>query len=164
VSNGSKSVIDLTWSSTLESPLGLWRLAKVDKETGSDHRVIIWETKRDTTASTLPSKVGERIRWDINGMSEDDKDEAELLWLEASETRPILDDFSFCEDIESETLWIEESFTKILNQKARRIRLCARSKRWWNDTIDAKRNAVSQAKRRQHELGGKDRLRAARKP
>jgi hypothetical protein len=30
-----------------------------------------------------PSKVGERIRWDIIGMSEDEKDEAELLWLEA---------------------------------------------------------------------------------
>jgi hypothetical protein len=71
--------------------------------TGSDHRVIIWETKRDPTTNTLPSKVGERIRWDISRMSEDDKDEAELLWLTASETRPTLDDFSFCEDIESET-------------------------------------------------------------
>jgi hypothetical protein len=162
-SNGSKSVIDRTLSSPLESPLGLCRLAKGHEETGSDQRVTIWETKRDTTASTLPSKIGERIRWDINGMSEDDKDEAELLRLEASETRPILDDFSFCEDIESETLWIEENFQKILNQKARRIRLCARSKRWWNDTIDANHKAVSQAKRRQHELGGKDRLRAARK-
>jgi hypothetical protein len=96
-------------------------------------------------------------------MSEDDKDEAELLWLIASETRPTLDDFNFCEDIESETLWIEETLTNILNQKARWIRLCARSKCWWNDTIDAKRKAVSQAKRRQHESGGADRLRAARK-
>jgi hypothetical protein len=125
--------------------------------------VIIWETRRDPTTNTLPSKVGERIRWDISRMSEDDKDEAELLWLTASETRPTLDDFSFCEDRESETLWIEETLTNILNQKARRIRLCARSKRWWNDTIDAKRQAVSQAKRRQHESGGADRLRAARK-
>jgi hypothetical protein len=162
-SNGSKSVIDLTWSSPLESPLGLWRLAKDHEETGSDHRVIIWETRRDPTTNTLPSKVGERIRWDISRMSEDDKDEAELLWLTASETRPTLDDFSFCEDIESETLWIEETLTNILNQKARRIRLCARSKRWWNDTFDAKRKAVSQAKRRQHVSGGADRLRAARK-
>jgi hypothetical protein len=85
---------------------------------GSDHRVLIWETKRDPTTNTLPSKVGERIRRDISRMSEDDKDEAELLWLTASETRPTLDYFSFCEDIDSETLWIEETFTKILNQKA----------------------------------------------
>jgi hypothetical protein len=91
-------------------------------------------------------------------MREDDKDEAELLWLTATETRPTLDDFSFCEDIQSETLWIEETLTNILNQKARRIRLSARSKRWWNDTIDAKCEAVSQAKRRQHESGGANRL------
>jgi hypothetical protein len=96
-SNESKSVIDLTWSSPLESPLGLWRLAKDHEVTGSDHRVIIWETKRDPTTNPLPSKVGERIPWDISRMSEDDKDEAELLWLTASETRPTLDDFSFCE-------------------------------------------------------------------
>jgi hypothetical protein len=60
-SNGSKSVIDLTWSSPLESPLGLWRLAKDHEETDSDHRVIIWETRRDPTTNTLPSKVGERF-------------------------------------------------------------------------------------------------------
>jgi hypothetical protein len=142
-SNGSKSAIDLTWSSPLESRLRLWRLAKDHEETGSDQKVIIWETRRDTIASMLPSKLGERIRWDITRMSEDDEDDAELVWLDASETQQILDDFSFCEDIESETLWTEENFTKILNQKARRIRLCARSKRWWNDTINAKRKAVS---------------------
>jgi hypothetical protein len=95
-------------------------------------------------------------------MSEDDTDTAELLWLTASKTRPTLDDFSFCEDIESETLWTEETLTNILNQKARWIRLCARSKRWWSDTIDANRKAVSQAKRRRHESGGADRLHAAR--
>jgi hypothetical protein len=73
-----------------------------------------------------------------------------------------LDDFSFSEDIESDTQWIEETLANILNQKTRRIRLCARSIRWWNDTFDAKRKAVSQAKRRQHESGGADRLRASR--
>jgi hypothetical protein len=50
-------------------------------------------------------------------MSEDDKDKAELLWLTASETRPTFDDFNFCEDVESETLWIEETLTNILNTK-----------------------------------------------
>jgi hypothetical protein len=129
-SNGSKSVIDLTWLSPLESLLGLWRLVNDHDVTGSDHREIIWETKRDPTMYTLPSKVGERIRWDRTLMRKDDNDEADLLWLMASETRPTLDDFSFCEDIESETLWIEETLTNILNQKGRRIRLYARSKRW----------------------------------
>jgi hypothetical protein len=75
-SNRSKSVIVLTWSSPLESPLGVWRLTKDHDDTGYDHRVIIWETKRDQKTNTLPSKVGERIRWDISRMSEDDKAEA----------------------------------------------------------------------------------------
>jgi hypothetical protein len=75
-------------------------------------------------------------------MSKDDKDEAKLVGLTASKTRPILAYFTFCEDLELETLWIEETFTNILNQTAQPIRLCTRSKRWWNDTIDAKRKAV----------------------
>jgi hypothetical protein len=36
-SNRSKSIIDLTWSSLVESPLGLWRLGKDHEETGPDH-------------------------------------------------------------------------------------------------------------------------------
>jgi hypothetical protein len=95
-------------------------------------------------------------------MSGDNKDEAELVCLTASEIRPTLDDFSFCEDIESETLWIEETLTNILTQKARLIRLCARSKHWRNDSIDAKHKAVSQANRRQNESGDADHLRTAR--
>jgi hypothetical protein len=92
-SNGSKSVIDLTWPSPLESLRGLWGLSKDHEETGSDHRMIIWETKRDPTTNTLPNKVGEMIRCYISIMSEDDNDEAELLWLTACETRPTLNNF-----------------------------------------------------------------------
>jgi hypothetical protein len=103
-SNGSKFVIDLTWSSPLESLLRLGRLATDHEETGSYHGVIISETKRNPTTNTLPCNVGERIRWDMSRMSEDDKDEAELGWLTASEIRLTSDDFSFCEDIESGTL------------------------------------------------------------
>jgi hypothetical protein len=51
-------------------------------------------------------------------MSEDDKDDAELRWLTAAETRPTFDHFSIFEDIESETLLIEETVTHILNQGA----------------------------------------------
>jgi hypothetical protein len=51
-------------------------------------------------------------------MSEDHKDEAELPWLTASQTLLPSKDFSFCEDIESETLWIEETVSNIVNQQA----------------------------------------------
>jgi hypothetical protein len=68
---------------------------------------------------------------------------------------------SFCEDIE-EVVWIERTFTDILDQKARRIQICARSKPWWNQTIDDKRRAVSRAKK-QHEDGGQEKLRVSRK-
>jgi hypothetical protein len=112
--------------------------------------MIIWKTKLGPKPNSLPSKVGEMIRWDISSMTEDAKDEAELLWLEAGRSRAILDDFSFREDIEAETKWIEETFTKILDQRARRIRLYARSKWWWNETIVPKRKAVRHAKRHQH--------------
>jgi hypothetical protein len=41
--------------------------------------------------------------------------------------------------------------------------LCARSKRWWNEIIEAKRKALSQAKRQQYEEGGLERFRNARR-
>jgi hypothetical protein len=53
-----KSVIDLTWSSSLDSPLGLWSEAEDDEETGSDHRVIFWET-RDNPIMNTPPKIVE---------------------------------------------------------------------------------------------------------
>jgi hypothetical protein len=63
-------------------------------------------------------------------MCEANKGEAEALGLTASETQRTLDDFSFCEDIESETLWIEQTLTNILIQKTRKNRLCTQSKPW----------------------------------
>jgi hypothetical protein len=159
--NGSKSIIDLTWSTPLGSPLGMWRLGKDNEDTGSDHRLIVWQTKLHTTGNPIP--IGERIRWDISHMTDDEKEEAELLWLEAGESRVILNDYSFCEDIEAEAKWIEETFIQILDKKARRLRLCARSKRWWNEIIEAKRKALSRAKRRQYEEGGLERFRNAQK-
>jgi hypothetical protein len=35
-------------------------------------------------------------------MTDDEKEEAELLWLESGKSRAILNDYSFCEDIEAE--------------------------------------------------------------
>jgi hypothetical protein len=160
-SNGTQSVIDLTWSSPLESPLAQWRMGTESEETGSDHRLIIWETKHNPGHDPVPS--GEQIRWDITRMTDEQKDEAELLWLQMGENRPILNDMSFCEEVESEAAWIQDTLTDILNQKARRIRICARSKRWWNADIDSKRKAVGRAKRKLREEGGAERLKSARK-
>jgi hypothetical protein len=123
-SNRTQSVIDLTWSSPLESPLAQWRTGTESEETGSDHRLVIWEAKHNPGHNPVPS--GEQIRWDISRITDGEKDKAELLWLQMEEHRPILNDMNFCEKIESEAAWIQDTLTNILNQKARRIRICAK--------------------------------------
>jgi hypothetical protein len=57
----------------------------------------------DPTTNTLPSKVGVRIRYNIGRISKDNNNETELFWLTSIESGPILADFCFYEDIESET-------------------------------------------------------------
>jgi hypothetical protein len=160
-SNGDGSVIDFTWTTPFESPLAKWRMGTDCEETGSDHRLVVWETKQNSNENL--ARVRDQIRWDITSMTNDEKDGARLLWLQIGENRPTLTNMSFCEVIESEAIWIQETLTYILNQKARRVRICARSKRWWNETIEAKRKAVGRAKRTRYQNGGADRLRAVRK-
>jgi hypothetical protein len=74
-SNGSKSIIYLTWTTPLESPLKFWRLGRDVEDTGSDHKTIICETKALSGSNPIP--LGERIRWDIGRMTQDDRDGAE---------------------------------------------------------------------------------------
>ena len=59
----------------------------------------------------------------------------------------ILDDNSTPEETEREAQWIGEEVTNILNHHAKRLRVCSRSKRWWNDEISQLRTDLGRTKR-----------------
>jgi hypothetical protein len=52
--------------------------------------------------------------------------------------------------VEYEAAWCQEAMSSVLNATAKKIRICARSNRWWNADIKARRKAVGRDKRRQN--------------
>ena len=50
--------------------------------------------------------------------------------------------------VESKAKWCQEALSKILDATAKKIRICARSKRWWNGEIQEKRSQLRREKRR----------------
>ena len=45
-------------------------------------------------------------------------------------------------------LLMQETLSKVLDAKVNKIRICARSKRWWNGELKERRNALGRENRR----------------
>jgi hypothetical protein len=45
-------------------------------------------------------------------------------------------------------MWCHETLNKVLDVIAKKIRICTKSKRWWNEDIKARRKTLGQEKRR----------------
>ena len=56
--------------------------------------------------------------------------------------RPCLDDDATVENLEDEVDFVQSSLTAFLNVHVRKIMICARSKRWWNEEIRGKRQQL----------------------
>lgn len=56
--------------------------------------------------------------------------------------RPCLDDYATVENLEDEVDFVQSSLTAFLNVHVRKIMICARSKRWWNEEIRGKRQQL----------------------
>jgi hypothetical protein len=52
------------------------------------------------------------------------------------------------DNVQREAEWCEEVLSKVLDAKAKKIRICARSKRWWNGEMKERRSALGREKRR----------------
>ncbi|EED14170.1 reverse transcriptase, putative [Talaromyces stipitatus ATCC 10500] len=72
---------------------------------------------------------------------------AKDTWNELAKTQPRLTDSTSTEEVEREAEWIERTLTEVLNKYCKLIRVCARSKRWWNSEIEAERSAYSKARK-----------------
>jgi hypothetical protein len=50
--------------------------------------------------------------------------------------------------VEQESTWCQEAMSSILDTMAKKIRICARSQRWWNANIQERRKTVGRERRR----------------
>ncbi len=121
----------------------------MDKEgpTASDH-VIIWASWESLEEEDEPGGVM-IMGWQIDLLLEDEEAFSAIkrTWGGLRGTRPPLMDECSLGDVEDEADWVERTLTDVLNEHAKLIKLCARSKCWWGpQTVDA-RSAYSKTYR-----------------
>jgi hypothetical protein len=90
--------------------------------------------------------------WNIAAMTEEDAKAAEKLWMELAKERAHLDAECTADEVEQEATQSQEAMGKVLDGTAKKIRIRAKSKRWWNANIRARRKAVGREKRRRRNL------------
>jgi hypothetical protein len=74
-------------------------------------------------------------------MTEKDAEAAEKQWIKLVKDRAHLE-AEFTEDkVEQEATWCQEAMSSVLNYTVKKIRICTKSKRWWNTEINERRNA-----------------------
>jgi hydrogenase maturation factor HypF (carbamoyltransferase family) len=81
-------------------------------------------------------------------MTKEDAKAVEKLWSELAKERAHLDAECTADEVEQEAAWYQEAMGNVLDATAKKIRICARSKRWWNADIKKRRQAVGREKRR----------------
>jgi len=137
-----ESVIDLTLPNR---PITTWSILADNHAMGSDHEVIEWEVEADRQEEADHKRV---VGWNLPAMTEQDAKAAEKLWRELAKERAQLDAECTADEVEREAAWCQKAIGNILDAMAQKIRLCARSKRWWNANIKKRRQAVGREKRR----------------
>jgi len=50
--------------------------------------------------------------------------------------------------VEQEAAWCEEAMSRVLDATAKKIKICARSNRWWNANIKERGRSVGRERRR----------------
>jgi len=121
-----------------------------DHATGSDQDVKKWEVKVDSQEEADHERV---VGWNLAAMTEKDTEAAEKLWTESAWERAHLDAECTEDEVEQQATWCQESTSIVLDATAKTIRICAKSKRWWNADIQERRNVVGREKRTRN-LGG----------
>ena len=136
-----ESVIDLTLANR---PIIKWTILADDHATGSEHEVIEWEVGVDRQAEADHERV---VGWNLAAMTEKDIEAAQKLWRKLARERAQLDAECTEDEVEQEVAWCQEAMSSVLNATAKKIRICARSKRWWNADIKERRRMVVRERR-----------------
>jgi len=113
--------------------------------TASDHEIIEWKVDMEKQVQAEGTQV---VGWNLAAMSQEDEEQAEKCWKERARGRAYLGEKSTGDEVESKAEWCQEALSKVLDPTAKKIRICARSKRWWNGEITEKRSQLGREKRR----------------
>jgi hypothetical protein len=70
--------------------------------------------------------------WNISEIEEEKSKEMQKSWGEWSEKRVVLLEERTIQELKEEVVVIRNKITRVLSQKEKKVRICARSKRWWN--------------------------------
>ncbi|TGZ76278.1 hypothetical protein EX30DRAFT_352760 [Ascodesmis nigricans] len=155
VQTRSISIIDLILHSA-DVNITTWAIDE-EHATHSDHEVVTWEAEEDKNW-VYPSTMEEHNGWSISKLLNDEerRDQAAAMWRHIASLRGNLEEKRAQnnagatiskEEIEEEATWIQETITEVMNDHARKLRITARSKRWWKPEISEARKKLSQAKR-----------------
>jgi hypothetical protein len=140
-----ESVIDLTLANR---PITKWVILDHDHTTGSHHEVVGWEVEADMQEEADHERV---VGWNIAAMKEEDPVAAEKLWAELVMERAHLDAEYTADEVEQEATCCQDAVSSPLNANANMIRICAKSKLWWNANIKSRRKGVRiETRRRRH--------------
>jgi len=126
VHHEGESIIDLTLANRL---IMKWFLLADNHATRCVQEVIEWEIEVDWQGETDHARV---VRWNLAAMMEEDVEAVEKLWAELAKVRAHLDAECTEDKVEQEAAWCQEAMSSVLNATAMKIRICAKSKRWWN--------------------------------
>jgi len=135
-------VIDLTLANRA---ITKWSRLAENHAMGSDHEVIEWEVEADRREESDHEWV---VGWNLAAMKEEDAEAAEKLWTELAKEGAHLDVACTADEVEQEAAWCQEAMGNVLDTTTQKIRICARSKTWWNADIKNRRMAVGRENRR----------------
>ncbi|KAI0998334.1 hypothetical protein K3495_g9861 [Podosphaera aphanis] len=140
------SIIDLT----LTTPdIGLLPAWTIDPEyaTPSDHELITFDLEKMGKRSGSLGPSTEATGWAIKNMINEQEQEAQMAWHNMSNQRPYLSDNSSQTELNEEAQWITETLTSVLDQHVKKLRVCARSKRWWSQELNEARSSFKTPRR-----------------
>ena len=137
-----ESVIDLTLANR---PIVKWTILADDHATGFDHEVIEWEVGVVRQEEADHERV---VGWKLAAITEKDVEAAGKVWAELAKERARLDAECTVDEVEQEAGWCQEATICVLDAMAKKIRICSRSKIWWNADIKERRRTVGRERRR----------------
>lgn len=140
------SIIDLT----LTTPdLGFLHAWTIDPEyaTPSDHELISFDLENLNGSVGALGPSNKVTGWDIKNMTEDQEQMAYKTWKELADQRIIMNDSNNKAELDEEAQWISDTLILILDQHVNKLKLCARSKRWWSKEINELRSSFKTIRR-----------------
>jgi hypothetical protein len=121
-----KSIIDVTLVTGGDVMNASARTMSEDKEDiWSDHKMIEVEWGRKSEDGTNQ----EVIAWNIHKIVQEDFKGIKKSWGEWSRNRKNLLEESTIQELEDEAMVIKNEVTRVLSQKAKQVRICARSQK-----------------------------------